>query len=73
MVMSLGMRPNQTSKNNSQEELRDLLASNVGPFTFGSVVKDPMVPDDPGRLIPTVSGAGSPTPFLPASAIASPA
>ena len=109
MVTSLSMRSNQTSKNTSQEELRDLLGKspathrfltlfktpldkfvgnilevfkapkaegvdfefatgkrteflnlidpstiigNIGPFTFGSTAKGPMVPDDPGPSEP---------------------
>ena len=109
MVTSLSMRSNQTSKNTSQEELRDLMGKspaahrfltlfktpldkfvgniievfkapkaegvdfefptgkrteflnlvdpstiigNMGPFTFGSTAKGPMVPDDPGPSEP---------------------
>ena len=109
MVTSLSMRSNQTSKNASQQELRDLLSKspaahrfltlfktpldkfvgnilevfkapkaegvdfefakgkrteflnlvdpssiigNIGPFTFASAAKGPMVPDDPGPSHP---------------------
>jgi hypothetical protein len=109
MVTSLSMRSNQTSKNTSQEELRELMGKspathrfltlfktpldkfvgnilevfkapkaegvdfefapgkrteflnlvdpstvlgNIGPFTFGSAAKGPMVPDDPGPSEP---------------------
>src|ERR1044072_9052987 len=70
MVTSLSMRSNQTSKNTSQEELRDLMGkspaahrfltlidpstilSTIGPFSFGSTARGPMVPDDPGPSEP---------------------